>query len=447
MWPRIACLLIIGYLSMSRSFAYLGVPAWKLFISEVVFALLLLFGPKILSRRWLSVVLKLPAMGRFHCWYGLFLAYGIAEVFLGIHAGYPPLTVIRDLAFNYYPLYFFLGLWAGLVRPDLLPRVIRGFAWFNGIYGVLYILFLNRLDWFMPGVSDEVAPVPIFGQPIYSFVALLGLLAYEKSVSRNWHLWLLNGFVMLGMQIRGEWVAFVVGVVIWGVLARQGKRVAQAGVVLASLLAVMYFTDFHLPSPQGRTEADFTAKQLVDRGLAPFRADVSDQKAAAGLGGADSQEATFVFRTVWWMAIWDSVHADLRTAALGYGYGFPLGDLVPYLEGEFIRTPHNTFFYALGYTGWIGVVLFTLFQFAILRLLWDAYRIDGEPFGIILWATMLIYSLATAFFEVPYGAIPFYLLAGCACAPLCCEQVCVRIATKKPFNGSQLSAGVPEAAG
>src|ERR1700682_3632859 len=121
MWPRIAFLLILGCRGMSRSFAYLGVPAWKLFISEVVFAFLLLFGPKIQTRRWLSVVLKLPAMGRFLTWYGLFLAYGIVEVFHGIYAGYPPLTVIRDLAFNYYPLYFFLGLWAGLVKPDSLP--------------------------------------------------------------------------------------------------------------------------------------------------------------------------------------------------------------------------------------------------------------------------------------------------------------------------------------
>ncbi len=446
MWPRIVCLLIVGYLSVSRSFAYLGVPAWQLFVGEVVFAFLLLFGPKIQNRRWMLVVLKLPGMRRFLNWYGLFLAYGILEVFRGIDAGYPPLTVIRDLAFNYYPFYFFLGLWAGLVKPDLLPRVLRGFAWFNGIYGVLFILYLNRLEWFMPGVSAEVAPVPIFGQPMYSFVALLGLLAYEKSVSRNWYLWLLNGFVMLGMQIRGEWVAFAVGVVIWGVLTRQGRRVMQAGAVMGLLFALMYVTDLRLPSPQGRSEYDISARHLVDRAMAPFRADVEDQKAAAGSEGADPREATFIFRTVWWMAIWDSVHADLRTAGLGHGYGFPLGDLVPYLKGDFIRTPHNTFFYALGYTGWIGVVLFTLFQFAIFRLLWDAYRADGEPFGIILWATMLIFSLATAFFEAPYGAIPFYLLAGCSCAPLLCAENGMLAIARNPVNRAGLQAPVPRTA-
>ena len=265
MWLRVTCVLLLGYLSLGRAFAYLGVPSWKLFVSEVVLAFLLLFGPKIQSRRWLLVVLKLPGMRRFLTWYGLFLAYGVMEVFHGIYAGYPPLTVIRDLAFNYYPLYFFLGLWAGLMRPDLLPRLIRGFAWFNGIYGVLFVLFLNRVEWFMPGVSTEVVPVPIFGLPTYSFVALLGLLVYEKNIGRSWYLLLLNGFVMLGMQIRSEWLAFTVGVLIWCLLTRQRRRVVQAAAVLGCLFALMYVTDFHVASPLSRSEYDISARQLVDQ--------------------------------------------------------------------------------------------------------------------------------------------------------------------------------------
>jgi hypothetical protein len=436
MWHRIAGILLLGYLSLSRAFAYVGLPAWKVFIGEVVLGFLLLCGPKIQSRRWLWVAPKLPGLKSFLTWYGLFLAYGIIEVFHGIYAGYPPLTVIRDLAFNYYPLYFFLGLWAGLTRPDLLPRLIRGFAWFNGIYGLLYILYLNRVEWFVPGVGAEIASVPIFGLPLYSFVALLGLLVYEKSVGRSWYLWLLNGFVMLGMQIRGEWVAFAVGVVIWGVLTRQARRVVQAGAFLASLLALMYITDFRLASPATRSEYDISARDLVDRALAPFRADLEDKQAAAGIEGADAREATFVWRTVWWLAIWNSVHSDPRIATWGHGYGFPLGDLVPYLEGGFIRTPHNTFFYALGYTGWVGVVLFALFQLAIFRLLWNAYRVTDNPFGIIYWVSMLTFGMAFPLGETPYGAIPFYLVLGwCASPALLTQESSVRRRTQHPSAG------------
>src|SRR5712664_282081 len=383
MWRRIASVLILGYLSLSRAFAYLGIPAWKVFVSEVVLGFLLLCGPRLETRRWLWVVLKMPNLRRFMTWYGLFLAYGVMQVFRGIWQGNPPLIAVRDLAFIFY---------------------------------------LNRLEWFVPGFSAEVVPVSIFGQPIYSFVALLGLLAYEKRVGRSWYLLLLNGFVMLGMQIRSEWLAFAIGVVIWCVLTRQAKRFLQASAILASLLALMYITDFSLPSPKGRAEGDFSSKQLTDRAMAVFRADLSDESAAAGLGGVDSQEATFVFRTVWWLAIWNSAHSDFRTAVWGHGYGFPLGDLVPYLEGEFIRTPHNEFFYALGYTGWIGVLLFALFQIEIFRLLWNAYRVDGRPFGIIFWAAMMVFGMFFPLGETPYGAIPFYLVIGWCASPLLAHE-------------------------
>jgi O-Antigen ligase len=397
---------------MSRAFAYLGFPAWQIFVGEVVLALLLLSGPKMGQVRWLRISLKLASLRPFRFWYGLFFVYGVIQVVHGIWTDNPPLLALRDLAFNYYPLYFLLGVWAGIERPDLLLRVLRSFAWFNGIYGTLFILYLNRTGWFVSGVSEDVAPVPVFGQPIYSFVALLALLAGEKEIRRSWHLLVLNSFVMLGMQIRSEWLALAVGVVTWYMLTRQGKRVLQAGAIVVCLLGVMYLTDFSLPSPEGRAEVDISARQLVGRGLAPFRADLSDEAAAAGLWTVESQEATFMWRTFWWFAIWDSVHEAPSTLLWGHGYGFALGDLVPYLRGEFIRTPHNEFFYALGYTGWVGVILFSLFQLGLLRLLWQATRISGNPFGVIYWAAMMTFGMFFPLGETPYGAIPFYLIIG-----------------------------------
>ncbi len=417
MWSRTAATLVLGYLSLSRAFAYLGIPPWKAFIGEAFLFLFVFAGPRLHRTRWLRLSLRIPALRPLLTCYGLFFGYGIVQVLHGIWEGNPPLLALRDLAFNYYPVYLFLGIWAGLKRPDLLPRLLRAFAWFNGIYGILFLLSLSRLNWFFPGVSDEVVPVPIFGQPIYSFVALLGLLAYEKEPKRSWYLVLLNAIVMLGMQFRTEWLAFAFGVSIWCVMTRQGKRVLQAVAVLACLFVVLYITGFSLPSPQGRAEADFSARQLVDRAIAPFRADLADQSAAAGAVTVDSQEATFVFRTVWWLAIWNSVHEDLRTALWGHGYGFALGDLVPYLRGEFIRTPHNEFFYALGYTGWAGVVLFFFFQLRLFQLLLQSWRATGDAFGLTFWFGMAAFSMFFPLGETPYGAIPFYLVTGWVVAP------------------------------
>jgi len=416
-WPVVATILIVGYLSLSRAFAYLGIPWWKVFIGEVVLALLFIFGPKLNARAWPWAFLKVPVLKRFSILYGLFLGYGIVQIGHGILAGNPPLVALRDLTFNYYPIYFFLGLSAGLMRPDLLPRLLRGFAWFNGIYGVLYLFVLNRVDWFVPGVSDEIVNVPIFGQPIYSFIALLGLIAYEKDLWRSWHLLGLNAFVMLGMQFRTEWFAFAVGIITWFIVTGQGKRLLQATAILSALFCLMYITNFSVPGPEGRGGGDISIRQLTDRAIAPFRADTSDAKAAAGIG-TESQESTFVWRTVWWLLIWNAVHSSINTTVWGFGYGYPLGDLAPYLAGEFIRTPHNEFFYALGYTGWIGVVLFFLFEGEILRLLWRVNRRTREPFGVPFWVSMMAYGMFFPLGETPYGAIPFYLIVGWVAAPV-----------------------------
>jgi O-antigen ligase len=99
-----------------------------------------------------------------------------------------------------------------------------------------------------------------------------------------------------------------------------------------------------------------------------------------------------------------------------------LGDLVPYLEGQFIRTPHNFFLYALGYGGRLGVALFFAFQIALAKLLWRGWQRTGQPFGFLFWAACLVLASFTAFFETPYGAIPFYLIVGCAIAPAVCSQ-------------------------
>ena len=432
MWPRIACVLILGYLSLSRAFSYVGIPAWKIFIGEVVLALLFLWGPKVNGKSWPWVAVKLPVLKSFSVTYALFFGFGILQVLHGIWVGNPPLAAARDFAFNYYPIYFLLGLWAGITRPDLFPRLIRYFAWFNGIYGVLFLLYLNRVSWFIPGVGDEIAPVQIFGQPIYSFVALLGLLAYEKNLSRIWHLLFLNTFVMVGMQIRTEWLAFGIGVLVWSVITKQGKRLLKASAIVAALLGMMYLTDFSLPSPEGRAEGNFSVRQLADRATAVFRADWSDESAAAGLGRTDSQEATFVWRTVWWVAIWNSANEGAHAAVLGHGYGFPLGDLVPYLEGQFIRTPHNEFFFALGYTGWIGVAFFFFFEVEILRLLWKVNRATGEAFGVPYWVAMMTYGMFFPLGESPYGAIPFYLITGWIAARIVFDKQLSR--EKKPLK-------------
>jgi hypothetical protein len=416
-WHGIVAFLLLGYLCFTRTFAYLGIPPLNIFVGEVALVLLVFCGPRLRGNNWIVLATKLDVLKPLIRAFTALLLYGLLETVRGIVAGHPPLTAVRDLAFNYYPLYLFVGLWAGLTASVDLGRIVRIFAWINGVYGALYILALNRLEWFLPGVSDSVAPVQVFAQPAFSFVAILGLLAFEEDLERSWYLILLNSFVLIGMQFRTEWLALSAGMLAWFVLSPNRKLMFKFVAVVGVLILFMYVTDFSIPSPSGRTEEDLNVRQLVYRVTAPLQTDASDVKVATGEAGADSQEATFVWRTVWWLAIWNSVHESTTTALFGFGYGYELADLVPYLKGEFIRTPHNQFFYALGYTGWVGVALFYWFQIELVRLLLRTKILTGKPTAIVFWMALTTYALAFPLNETPYGAIPFYLLTGWLAAP------------------------------
>jgi len=97
---------------------------------------------------------------------------------------------------------------------------------------------------------------------------------------------------------------------------------------------------------------------------------------------------------------------------VGNGYGFPLKDLVPYLKNSDVRTPHNVFFYALGYTGWIGVILFFWLQASVCGLLWRVYKLTGRSYGLAVWACVLIGAFFGNSFETPVGAISYYIIMG-----------------------------------
>jgi hypothetical protein len=407
--------LIVGYLCMTRSFAYLGFPWISLYVGEMALAAFLLFGPKTKEGHWLLVALRTPQLRRVEWLMLLLLCYGGFEAVRGILSGYPAFTAARDTAFNYYPLFLFLGIWVGRQDREFVRRAARALAWWNGCYGLAYILVLSGLPWTLPGTSSAASDVSVFGQPYGSAVALLGLIAFEPRLMRVWHLIALNIVVMFWIQIRAEWVGFALGSLVFAWCTKRVKPLLSAAAAAVLLLAVMYVTKIDLPSPEtrgGRISAD----NLVARAMAPFNRDAAENLASKQ--DVDQFAGNAEWRLVWWAAIWVQVHASSSSSLLGLGYGYPIGELNPWIEvGQFIQTPHNSFFYALGYSGWIGVVLFGFLQIQLLRLLWRSYKINGQPFGLMCWVALVAGSMFEDFFEAPFGAIPFYLLIGAALAP------------------------------
>lgn len=414
LWVGTSLVLLVGYFCMTRTFAYVGIPPWNVFVGEVVLGYFLLLGPRIAGKRWLSIATKTSSLKDFVRSFWWLFAYGVFEVARGIYVGRPPFTVARDLAFDYYPLYFFLGLWVGISSPRFLPHMIRVLAWFNAIYGILFILFLNNVAWTVPGVSSNVDPVPIFSGPTFSMIVLVGLLVFEKNLRSVWYLIMLNLLVLLGIELRGEWLGFAVALVVWGALSRRVKQILAIAIYLTILFLLLFLLNIKIQAPTGRGGGVISARDAVGRAVAPFDPNLS----AEYIDNYQMAEGTALWRAIWWAQIWFSTNASPSRALLGYGYGFALGDLVPYLQGRFVRTPHNVLLYALGYTGWIGVGLFAIFQAAIIRMLYKVWKLTGQPFGLLFWTAVMTFALFEPCFETPYGAIPFYLVVGCACSPL-----------------------------
>ena len=411
----IITIVLLGYLVLGRSFAYLGVPQLHLFIGEVALGCFLIASPDVAGRRWPWSALHTDALRRFTKVFLIFFVFGLFQMFRGIFAGHPIFTAMRDLAFNYYPLYFFVGIYAGLVNPEILPRIFRIAGWINGLYGILFVLVLSRLPWLFPGVPSDVDPVSIFGQPSFSAVILLGLLSFEKDYRRIWPVLLLNASVLLGMLIRAEWLAFAVGLGTWAWCTGNIKKALALVAAVVVLLGLMYVTNFSYAGPETRGRT-ISAKDVVGQVIAPFNRDLAASYISDALD-TDLSEGTTVFRLLYWAGVWDSVHESAMRALLGYGYGFSLGNVVEQIQID-ARTPHNLFFYALGYTGWVGVILTILFLGELFRLLWRVRQQTGNPFPVVLWVTIIAFSMFTPFFEAPQGAIPFYLIAGCCCAVL-----------------------------
>jgi hypothetical protein len=406
-WARISGFLVVGYLCMNRSFAYLGIPPF--FIGEIVLGAFLLLKPRVALGTWAASLLRASPLNGLGLALLAFVAYGVWQVGRGVFGGSDPLYTLMYFVFNYYALYLFLGIWIGLQVPDFLPKLNRVLAWVYGIYGLMYILVLKQVVAYMPG-SEQ----PLFGPPAGGSVAILGLLCFERDLRAVGLVLVLDIIVTLARQVRAEWLGLAAGMLVWGLVTGRLGRVVAIGVAGLAVLGFIELADVRLAGRQ----TGVSLSETLARVIAPIDLELAREISP----NAERHASTAEWREKWWDQIWLSVHSTPMLEAFGHGYGFHLFALAPADvratdDVEELRTPHSAFYYALGYTGWVGVALFGLLQFAILRLAWRSYRVSGQPVGVVWWVMGMAMASFEGGFETPYVAIPLYLLWGMAIAP------------------------------
>jgi hypothetical protein len=307
-------------------------------------------------------------------------------------------------------MYFFLGLWVGARRPDLMRRLIQLYAWGLCIYGPLYFLVLHKVTLTMPG-SDNVE---VFGQAGGGAFVILGLLCYESKLARYWLPITVGAMIFLAGQVRSDWFGAALSFMIWGVLEKKMKPVLMFFLGLAALLVLGAVFDVNLPSPASRGGA-ISSREILARGLSVISPEMA--KDYTGSEDTATYAGTISWRENWWHAIWNNSLENKTNFVVGPGYGFLLRNLVSYLRGMDLRTPHNIFYFALGYSGWAGVCIFFALQISCFMMLWRLYRVTGRAFGLAAWASTLFAAFFGNVLETPSGAIPLYVMIGLLVAP------------------------------
>jgi hypothetical protein len=408
-WRLLVEGMTIGYNAIGHAFTYIGIVPLSLLLGEIVLGWFLLTRRDAVNFALFSKRKSRPIeLVRFTM--VIFLLYGVVTFLNGIVRQLPLFPMVQCSAFNYYALYLLLGIWVGVNNRPFMKQWAIALAWVQAIYGIVWLLYLNRIDYPIPG-----APwVQLFSQPMGDAIAILALLSFEPRIAKVAFLCVANFFVLIGVQVRAEWLAFLLATGIWAVLSKRLTQFSSFLGIVIVLLCVGWFFDVRLPGAQGRG-GEISVQGIVGRLWATF--DPGGAAKYLDVSDSESVNGTVKWREDWWHAILVSIDSgDAATFFLGHGYGYPIADLSN--VGGPIRTPHSIFFFALGYGGWCGVLTFFSFQLALFYSLWRVFRITGQPFGVVFW----VYELTVAHFgnymEAPTGAIPFYLIVGICMAPL-----------------------------
>jgi hypothetical protein len=408
-WTRLVICFLWGSILIGKASAFVG----------LAIGVLLFLDPRVLLNRWYTALTRRDPLSGFGWALLISLLYGIAQVIYGVLLGNSLFTALQILIFNICPLYLFLGIWAGTRRPEIVRNYTRFVAWFCVIYTPLYFLFLNKVSLSLTGLLPG-SDLGLFSRPGSGSGTLLGLFAFEPNLSRFWLPIALLSFLTLANQERADWLGFGLALIIWGAATRKlGRVFGMAGVVIA-LLLIGFAADVRLPALPGRG-GEISARETVARALSA----VSPETAEGFSSSSNTRfyHGTVYWRTQWWAGIRQAVSENYRTLIFGLGYGYPIKDLGGSAQKTgTTRSPHSIFYFALAYSGWIGVVLFFWLQFCLFRLLWQTYKATGQIYGLAYYSAVFIGAFFGNFLETPQAGIPTYLLMGLCLGPLFRER-------------------------
>lgn len=419
LWKGMVLTALAFYIILNYGFENL---AFRVGPVPVVVGESLMFGAfGIVILRYRGRVLKRAAKDPpFIC---LLILLGLAFLHLLWDVPHFGLYALRDASIYVESLFFFLGsIWA---RDEKNTQTLLN--WFvlvflgNMFYNALFPLSL-KLQSLSPN-SGVFQTVPIIGHfqdsPLFLVAGALFFLWLGRRVSgmSRGLLWFF-AVIQLGelgiLQTRSAYVGLGLILLLLLVFGEARKARQVMGVVLAGLLALVVLIKGVLVlgvTISGRVGP-------VDFGFLEEQAKSVFSVAQEGGGMEDDAD-----RKDWYGQVWQGITASTMTMVWGEGFGEPLIDFRSYAKGIAVRQPHNSTLSVLARLGLMGLAVWAIFHFLILRSFYKGLRarslLDDVSADLLLWlfCLYLLFMVTTSvqpLLEFSHGAVPFYFLMGFA---------------------------------
>lgn len=417
-------IILLGYATMGRGFAYLGIS--PLFVGEVT----LLVG--LISLCSGAVRLKLPRMIAvwilllFMVWCGARMVPYVSKF---------KFDALRDSAIWMYASYAIVIASLLFHSPERFGELIRRYRMFVWIFmavAPVMLIFTNAFAERMPKVpGTDVDIVTLKGGDVcVHLVAAFAFVSLFVPANRAWPaLFLVPVNLALNLLVRAGLVTFTLGTAVLMLMRPRSQLFYRMLISGALGVVAMWAIDLRIrPDPENPREV--SVDQLF-RNIA----------SVVGWSKAEELDGTKEWRMNWWKEIVRyTVHGSYFWTGKGFGINLANDDGFQVEADETLRSPHNGHLTILARAGVPGLGLWIAFQTVWLGTIIAAYiraqrnrERDWANLYIVLgvyWLAFLVNASFDVFLESPMGGIWYWTVMGVGIGAVHVHRVAPHILTE-----------------
>lgn len=344
--------------------------------------------------------------------YYYFLLYGIIMIIYGaINNG---IWAFRDGLYIINSLFLPIGYYFSkkIFTYDVLNKFFKYLIFFSILYVIFRIFGLDKLS---PAIysyqGNEFKLINYWGSTIlWVWCFFIIVINYQY---KNIYILLSLIFIMAAIifaQQRTLYLA-IIFIFIFLYFFHKSKEIKFFKYFYIFFFIIFFYNLFDI-SIEGRLE-NFSLEFLFNHFKTLFFFLGNDD------GNLTSQVGTAKIRLFWWKQIILEIISDPFLLFFGKGFGEPLIDFST-SAGVYAREPHNMFITILGRQGFIGIFIFLIFKYKLIKIFFNLVKKNNNNILVynhliiffIYFLIVFTFFLSDSTLTYSYFSIPFYFFWG-----------------------------------